>query len=200
MSTFSPTNEESKHLMSFFHAGYRDVMILRVAPVPEMKDLYTDAVNRYRESLLEPCTDQTVERTVVPYLNAGFDVLTFTSEIVDNRVHIDTGVSCSALKIHCCDNGLTLSTPTSYFLMPRSSVATKYNMVMANSVGVIDAGFRGHLRGVFHPMNRSEGSAIAVGTRVMQVCAPQLCPIIPFVVDHLDETARGSNGFGSTGW
>lgn len=85
----------------------------------------------------------------------------------------------------------------SYYLYPRSSIS-RTPLRMANSVGIIDAGYRGPLKVAIDNTGRDTYS-IKRGDRLFQVCAPDLSPIHMAVVDSLSETTRGSGGFGSTG-
>jgi dUTPase len=82
---------------------------------------------------------------------------------------------------------------------------------LANSVGIIDSGYRGHLTGMFDVVNidvnnNSNEEADFWGKkfdRYVQICAPGLVPILVQVVNTFEElggeTARGGGGFGSTG-
>lgn len=85
--------------------------------------------------------------------------------------------------------------PCSYFLYARSSIA-KTPLMLANSVGIIDAGYRGEIIAAFRHF---DDYTYSEGQRLVQICAPNLGPIKIVVVDELDETVRGSGGFGSTG-
>jgi dUTP pyrophosphatase len=87
--------------------------------------------------------------------------------------------------------------PVSYFLYPRSSII-KTNYRLANSVGIIDSGYRGKIIGAFDNIN-PQISTIDIYSRLLQICAPNLGPIIVEIIDYIDETERGSGGFGSTG-
>jgi len=82
---------------------------------------------------------------------------------------------------------------------------------LANCTGIIDAGYRGNLTGMFDlinlPDNLSDSrEADYYGKkldRYVQICAPGLVPIIVEIVESLEElgeeTQRGGGGFGSTG-
>lgn len=85
-----------------------------------------------------------------------------------------------------------------FFLMPRSSIS-KTPMRMANSVGLIDAGYRGILLGAVD--FQQEYTAVA-GERYFQIVAPDLLPWhAVYIVDEIPggPTLRGEGGFGSTG-
>jgi dUTP pyrophosphatase len=87
----------------------------------------------------------------------------------------------------------------SYYLYPRSSIS-KTNFMMANSVGIIDAGYRGNIMVKVRNMslNENEFSIIKENDKLFQICAPDLKPIKIKLVDELSDTSRGSGGFGST--
>jgi len=88
-----------------------------------------------------------------------------------------------------------------FYLYPRSSFH-KYNLVVANHIGIIDAGYRGPITGMVKPLhltNFENNIQIDKGTKLFQICAPDLSPFNVVVVDYLPESSRGSGGFGSTG-
>lgn len=102
----------------------------------------------------------------------------------------------------------------SYYLYPRSSIS-KTPLRLANSVGIIDAGYRGNLKAAvtyvptYQDLRRmvETGSLdcyppykIEKGTRLFQICSNDLKPFNTVVfTDELTETSRGEGGFGSTG-
>ena len=104
-------------------------------------------------------------------------------------------------------------TYTGFYLYPRSSIS-KTRMRLANSVGIIDAGYRGDIIaaidtiGVFGSTDiwhvwKETLSPIKKYDRYFQLCAPDLSPFLVHIVDAESDlgspTARGSGGFGSTG-
>ena len=102
--------------------------------------------------------------------------------------------------------GLAIQIPEGYYadLRPRSSIS-KYDLVLANSVGTIDSDYRGELILKFKPsvyfgVNRGDDDGVMydVGDRIAQlVILPY--PKVSFVeVDELSDTERGTGGFGST--
>lgn len=90
--------------------------------------------------------------------------------------------------------------PVGYFLYPRSSTGTKTPLRLANSVGVIDAGYRGNYIAAFDNI-RAAGFKVEKGQRLVQICAPNITyPLRVEIVEELDLlTVRGAGGFGSTG-
>lgn len=100
---------------------------------------------------------------------------------------------------YCYDTQIAIQVPKGYvgLLYPRSSLS-KYGLIMCNHVGVIEPSYSGPLIFKFRASTPSP-KIFAIGERIGQlVIAP--CPKLELVeVDELEETARGSQGFGSTG-
>jgi dUTP pyrophosphatase len=84
-----------------------------------------------------------------------------------------------------------------YYLYPRSSIS-KTPLRLANSVGIIDAGYRGNLMAVVDNISK-ESFNIQKGQRLFQICGRYLEPIHLNLVDTLSHSERGNGGFGSTG-
>lgn len=85
----------------------------------------------------------------------------------------------------------------SYLLVPRSSIS-KTPLLMANSIGIIDTGYRGEIIAAVYNTS-SEPYIIDAGTRLFQIIAPNLQTFDVEIVNELSETKRGTGGFGSTG-
>ena len=96
--------------------------------------------------------------------------------------------------------GIALEIPDGFvgLIFPRSSIRNT-ELILSNSVGVIDAGYRGELQATFNKSNGLDSIAYKVGDRVCQlIIIPH--PIIEFKeVEELNNTERGEGGFGSTG-
>lgn len=84
-------------------------------------------------------------------------------------------------------------------VFPRSSVRN-YDLSMANSVGVIDSGYRGEIMVTFNILNlHTVENSYQVGDRIAQLVIMPV-PLAQYVeVDELSETQRGTDGHGSTG-
>ena len=89
--------------------------------------------------------------------------------------------------------------PVGYYSYPRSSIS-KTPLLLANSVGIIDSGYRGQIIGAFRNLS-IEPYKVEQYTRLLQICAPDLRPFTVELVDNtfFEETLRGEGGFGSTG-
>ena len=86
-----------------------------------------------------------------------------------------------------------------YWMLPRSSIS-KTTLRMANSVGLIDAGYRGPLLAMLYSTGKDV--TVAFGDRYFQIAGPELQQFERIeIVDEIPggATARGEGGFGSTG-
>lgn len=105
-------------------------------------------------------------------------------------VKIDLKVQCEGLSDNDSHN-------VCYYLYPRSSIS-KTPLRLANSVGIIDAGYRGNIMAVVDNTS-SETYNIQKGDRLFQICGRFLEPIHLTLVEELADSERGNGGFGSTG-
>ena len=96
--------------------------------------------------------------------------------------------------------GIAIQIPEGYggFVFPRSGLSFKKGISMCNCVGVIDSDYTGEIKVAVHNISQEEYT-INPGDRIAQMVflpVPQ-AELIP--CESLDETERGSGGFGSTG-
>lgn len=118
--------------------------------------------------------------------DAGLDLTSISEEWNENN------------SIVTYDTGLAVEIPEGFvgLLFPRSSVA-KTSLILSNSVGVIDSGYRGSI--MLKYRYPEEGMVYEIGDRVGQLI------IIPYPqiefeeVEELSDTDRGEGGFGSSG-
>jgi dUTP pyrophosphatase len=96
--------------------------------------------------------------------------------------------------------GLALAIPGGYagFVQPRSGLAFKHGIMVVNSPGLIDAGYRGELRVALYNSGR-EPFRVAVGERIAQLVVQRVEEPEFLATDELPDTARGEGGFGSSG-
>lgn len=96
--------------------------------------------------------------------------------------------------------GVCVEIPVGFvgLLFPRSSIS-KTPLRMANSVGVIDAGFTGEIKVPLYNTSEVEIRDIEQYERIAQLVIVPLADVSIEVVDELDTTERGVGGFGSTG-
>ena len=122
--------------------------------------------------------------------SSGLDLAAF----IDNNIEIKPGQS------EIIPTGLAVAIPRNFEIQirPRSGLAAKNQISVLNTPGTIDADYRGELKVIL--INLSNKSFIVErGLRIAQMV---LCPVIKAnlkEVDSLEDTKRGSDGFGSTG-
>ena len=154
--------------------------ILYIQADPEMKSFYMSAAESY---------------LAVPYheRDAGFDLFVKTQTIFESGppTKVTFGVRAGYFDTK---NGLFRA----YWMLPRSSIS-KTPLRLANSVGLIDAGYRGPLIAVLDC--HAEEYALEANQKVCQLSNPDLLPwedirIVDVIPGGL--TLRGEGGFGST--
>ena len=97
--------------------------------------------------------------------------------------------------------GLAVAIPEGYagFVQPRSGLALKHGLSMANTPGLVDSHYRGELKVCAVNLDDARSIHIERGERIAQLVI-QRVPVVSLVeVDELDETDRGTGGFGSSG-
>lgn len=144
-------------------------------------------------------------------LDAGFDLFVPNREYTNNgnMLSINFNVSGS-MKIY--DENNNISYQSGYYMHPRSSIS-KTPFRLANNTGIIDAGYRGNLIGMFDIINNKEKEIYDTISynRLIQITAPGLIPMkiellhknkmsdyLCWSFSHCN-TERGENGIGSTG-
>jgi len=119
--------------------------------------------------------------------DAGLDLFIVDNKII--RAH-------ETAKIHlgiACEN----SENKPYLLMPRSSIS-KTPLRLCNSIGLIDAGYRGEIIAAVDNI-KDKSFEVHVGERLFQLVAMNGSEINFELVSELTKTERGTGGFGSTG-
>jgi dUTP pyrophosphatase len=160
------------------------------------------------------------------FYDAGFDLfLPKDDTFVGTRFFGNDGEnSCNKInkinfKVKCCARMFTKTEDsnlyenhfyyTPFYTYARSSLS-KTPLRLANNQGIIDAGYRGPLIGMFDCIYSEVNTGrisydyyLDEYTRLLQICAPGLVPIyVEIVNSHSDlgpNTSRGEGGFGSTG-
>ena len=121
--------------------------------------------------------------------DAGLDLRSVVDVDVGpgERAMIPTGVSVAIPEGHA---GLVL---------PRSGLASRQGLTLANAPGLIDAGYRGEIVCAAVNLDRGEPVTIAKGDRIAQLVIVALPEVEPAWVQELPPSTRGEGGFGSTG-
>ncbi|MCI6262554.1 MAG: dUTP diphosphatase [Olsenella sp.] len=97
--------------------------------------------------------------------------------------------------------GLAIAIPDGYagFVQPRSGLALREGLSMANTPGLIDAHYRGELKVCAINLDPEREIHITKGERIAQLVIQKVPRVSLMEVDSLDETDRGVGGFGSSG-
>ncbi len=173
-------------------------------------DLPIATLNEYKLILALKPAENTIGEAIKsthatkPPGDIGVDLLVRETVIIPpgSVGKIDLGVVAEAfmeVPVIVCGRREIHKSPVSYFLVPRSSIS-KTPLLMANSIGVIDAGYRGILLAMVRNLGTVD-YVVEAGTRLFQ--------IVPIsngkgfdevrIVESVSETVRGAGGFGSTG-
>ncbi|WP_435203664.1 dUTP diphosphatase [Qipengyuania sp. 902] len=101
---------------------------------------------------------------------------------------------------HAVATGLAVAIPDGYEIQvrPRSGLALKHGISVPNTPGTIDSDYRGELK-VIMINHGTDDFPIARGDRIAQLVLAPVTQAEWDEVEELDDTARGSGGFGSTG-
>lgn len=94
-------------------------------------------------------------------------------------------------------NHTTSGRTVSYYLYPRSSMGARTPLRLANSVGIIDAGYRGPICAILDNLSDTD-YLVKRGDRLVQICSATLEPFHVYLDDTLSESERGERGIGST--
>ena len=118
---------------------------------------------------------------------------------LDLRANED--VTLQPLERRLVSTGLAVAIPEGYagFVQPRSGLALREGLSMANTPGLVDSHYRGELKVCAVNLDAERPIHIERGERIAQLVI-QRVPVVSLVeVDELDETDRGAGGFGSSG-
>ena len=210
------------HNQNYYNSDYfKDIYLLYIYIHPEVsqdiKDKYIENMNKHNAKV-DKFLD--LHRNISAFLknvnnvdmneycfDAGFDLFNIydininDDYILDNyNILIDHKITC-AMKFN--------NYYVSYYLYSRSSTATKTPLRLANSVGIIDSGYRGTIKSSFDfnlaYFNNIKNYSIQSNSRYVQITPPDLSnfPMRVIIVDDINQlggnTSRGDHGFGSTG-
>ncbi len=119
---------------------------------------------------------------------------------MDIRAHVKEPVLVKPGKIKFIPTGVAISVPAGYEaqIRPRSGLALHHGIGMVNSPGTIDSDYRGEI-GIILINWADEPFLVKRGDRIAQMIISRIYRADLEIVDDLDETSRGSGGFGHTG-
>ncbi len=119
---------------------------------------------------------------------------------MDLRAAVDAPLVLEPLDRALVPTGLRMAIPRGYEgqVRPRSGLAWKHGLTVANAPGTIDADYRGEVKVILVNIGR-EPFTVERGMRVAQLVIAPVTPAALAPVPDLDETDRAAGGFGSTG-
>jgi dUTP pyrophosphatase len=119
---------------------------------------------------------------------------------MDLRAAIDAPVVLQSLERTAIPTGLIIAIPAGFEgqVRPRSGLALRKGLGMPNAPGTIDADYRGELKVLMVNLGR-EPIEITRGMRIAQLIIAAVAHAEIEVVSQMDDTERGTGGFGSTG-
>ncbi|MDO9261062.1 MAG: dUTP diphosphatase [Flavobacteriaceae bacterium] len=125
---------------------------------------------------------------------------TLASAGMDLRANIEETVILKPLERIVVKTGLFIALPIGFEaqVRPRSGLAAKFGISVLNSPGTIDADYRGEIGVILVNLSKDD-FIINDGDRIAQMVIAKHERVDWLSVDILDETSRGSGGFGSTG-
>ena len=141
-----------------------------------VKCLNVEALGFYKDVHHEQTTDSGYD---LYYCGPNVIIDPWTSK------RLNMGIACQIEQIH------------GYDLRSRSSI-DKTPLQLSNGIGTIDYGYRGEILASFRNLS-PEPYTVKHGARLCQLTMPSLMPFRVTIVSDLDDTSRGSGGFGSTG-
>jgi dUTP pyrophosphatase len=97
--------------------------------------------------------------------------------------------------------GVAVAIPDGHagLVLPRSGLASKKGLTLANAPGLIDSGYRGEVVCAVVNLDPHEAVEIAAGDRIAQLVIVAMPDVSPAFVEELPPSERGGGAFGSTG-
>lgn len=125
---------------------------------------------------------------------------TGSSAGMDLKANLSEPVTLGSLERAVIPTGLFMELPEGFEaqVRPRSGLAAKFGVTVANSPGTVDADYRGELKVILVNLSK-EPFVVNPGERIAQMVIARYERIEWEQTDQLSETERGTGGFGSTG-
>ena len=119
---------------------------------------------------------------------------------MDIRAHLSEAITLKPLERCLVPTGLFIELPNNYEaqIRPRSGLAAKHGITCLNTPGTIDSDYRGEIKIILVNLSNEE-QLIQPGERIAQMVIQKVEKAEWQQVEVLEETARNSGGFGSTG-
>lgn len=119
---------------------------------------------------------------------------------MDLRAAIESSITLAPLERAMVPTGLYIALPEGYEMQvrPRSGLAAKHGITVLNSPGTIDADYRGEIKVILVNLSNTPFE-IVPGERIAQAVVAKHERVEWQAVESLEQTERGTGGFGSTG-
>jgi dUTP pyrophosphatase len=146
-----------------------------------------------KEAAVKVHVKNTGKHSLPKYETAGAAAL-------DVRANLDAPVVLGSLERALVPTGLQVAVPEGHEaqVRPRSGLAFKHGVTVANAPGTIDSDYRGEI-GVILVNLSKEPYTVEDGDRIAQLVVAPVEQVELELVEELDETARAGGGFGHTG-
>lgn len=165
----------------------------------ELRNMYETKFKAQREKVKKFITGENI------CVDAGVDIFNPSDTVLYRTTasKLSTSLRCAMYYIE--HNGDKF--PSGYYMYPRSSTGSSTPLRLANSVGIIDAGYRGELMGYLDNINPNYDYTANKYQRLLQIVSPNMTyPIWPELVNNLNDLDNYIThndpveaGFGSTG-
>lgn len=121
--------------------------------------------------------------------DAGFDLVSVEAALLvpGGRASLGCGIAIE-LPVGSCG-----------IVLPRSGLARDHGVTVVNSPGLVDSGYRGEIRVTLINTDREAPFQVEAGMRIAQLVVVALPQVAVIVRDELTVSARGEQGFGSSG-
>lgn len=135
--------------------------------------------------------------------HSPFDLPAYATALsagMDLRANLEQPLVLGTLERALVPTGLHIELPASYEaqIRPRSGLAAKHGISIVNAPGTIDADYRGEIKVVLVNLSK-EPFTVNPGERIAQMVVARHEQVEWEAVETLEESLRGSGGFGSTG-
>lgn len=120
---------------------------------------------------------------------------------MDLHACLDEPVTIAPGELVSIPTGIAIALPSAAYValvFARSGLGVKHGIALSNGVGVIDSDYRGEIKVGLTNLSRTPYT-ISPADRIAQLAVMPVVQVNPVPVADLDETERGSGGFGSTG-
>ena len=120
---------------------------------------------------------------------------------MDLHACLDEPVTIAPGELVSIPTGIAIALPSAAYValvFARSGLGVKHGIALSNGVGVIDSDYRGEIKVGLTNLSRTPYT-ISPADRIAQLAVVPVVQVNPVPVENLDETERGSGGFGSTG-